>query len=150
MVSLATTKDFVSFRRLGPVMPPEDKDAALFPTRFDGRWCLIHRPTATTLWFAARTWLSWLYNGIRTGFLGPPPQRPAHMWLSWSSDLRQWHDHQVLLPAREGAWWDANKVGLSPPLIETPRGWLMLYHGVRNTAAGCIYRLGIALLAHDR
>ena len=30
-------------------------------------------------------------------------------------------------------------------LIETPRGWLMLYHGVRHTAAGCLYRLGLAL-----
>jgi predicted GH43/DUF377 family glycosyl hydrolase len=35
---------------------------------------------------------------------------------------------------------------LSPPLIETTRGWLMLYHGVRRTAAGCLYRLGVALL----
>jgi len=50
------------------------------------------------------------------------------------------------LLARKGAWWDANKVGLSPPLIETPRGWLMLYHGVRQTAAGSLYRLGLALL----
>ena len=31
-------------------------------------------------------------------------------------------------------------------LIETPRGWLILYHGVRRTAAGCLYRLGVALL----
>lgn len=34
LVSLAETKDFVSFSRLGPVMPPEDKDAAVFPRRF--------------------------------------------------------------------------------------------------------------------
>ena len=26
-------------------MPPEDKDAALFPRRIDGRWAMIHRPT---------------------------------------------------------------------------------------------------------
>jgi hypothetical protein len=38
------------------------------------------------------------------------------------------------------------RVGLSPPLIETDRGWLMLYHGVRRTAAGVLYRLGVALL----
>lgn len=50
-----------------------------------------------------------------------------------------------MLQARRGAWWDANKVGLSPPLIETPRGWLMLYHGVRHTASGALYRLGVAL-----
>jgi predicted GH43/DUF377 family glycosyl hydrolase len=51
--------------------------------------------------------------------------------------------------ARKGAWWDAAKIGLSPPLIETPRGWLMIYHGVRYTAAGAIYRLGLALLDLD-
>jgi predicted GH43/DUF377 family glycosyl hydrolase len=50
-----------------------------------------------------------------------------------------------MLQARRGSWWDANKVGLSPPLIETERGWLMLYHGVRSTAAGSLYRLGVAL-----
>ncbi len=31
LVSLAMTRDFRSVTRLGPVMPPEDKDAALFP-----------------------------------------------------------------------------------------------------------------------
>ena len=31
LVSLASTADFTSFTRLGPVMPPEDKDAAIFP-----------------------------------------------------------------------------------------------------------------------
>ena len=55
-----------------------------------------------------------------------------------------------MLPARKGGWWDANKVGLSPPLIETPSGWLMLYHGVRNTASGSLYRLGVALFALDQ
>jgi predicted GH43/DUF377 family glycosyl hydrolase len=51
-----------------------------------------------------------------------------------------------VLRARRGPWWDANKVGLSPPLIETSEGWLMMYHGVRHTPAGCLYRLGLALL----
>jgi predicted GH43/DUF377 family glycosyl hydrolase len=50
-----------------------------------------------------------------------------------------------MLPARRGGWWDANKVGLSPPLIETEQGWLMIYHGVRSNAAGSLYRLGVAL-----
>jgi beta-1,4-mannooligosaccharide/beta-1,4-mannosyl-N-acetylglucosamine phosphorylase len=44
LVSLAMTKDFREVRRLGPVMPPDDKDAALFPRLFDGRWIMIHRP----------------------------------------------------------------------------------------------------------
>jgi predicted GH43/DUF377 family glycosyl hydrolase len=31
------------------------------------------------------------------------------------------------------------------PPIETNRGWLMMYHGVRIHASGSIYRLGLAL-----
>ena len=50
-----------------------------------------------------------------------------------------------MLEARLGAWWDANKIGLSPPPILTAKGWLVIYHGVRQTAAGAIYRLGLAL-----
>jgi len=126
LVCLAATRDFRSYERRGVVMPPEDKDAALFPCQFDGRWALIHRPVATT------------------------PGHQAHIWLSWSPDLRHWGDHTILLRAREGAWWDAHKVGLCPPPLLTPQGWLLLYHGVRVTAAGSIYRLGLALLETER
>lgn len=121
MVSLAQTKDFKSFERLGPVMPPEDKDAALFPKRFGNRYAMIHRP-------------------VSAGSSG------AHIWLSFSPDLTHWGDHHILLHARRGAWWDANKIGLSPPPLETDEGWLILYHGVRHTPGGCLYRLGLALL----
>jgi len=44
-----------------------------------------------------------------------------------------------------GGRWGANKIGLRSPPIETAKGWLLLYHGVRQTAAGGIYRLGLAL-----
>ncbi len=119
-VALATTEDFKNFDRYGMVMPPEDKDAALFPRRFGGHWAMIHRPV--------------------------PASGSAHMWISFSPDLRHWGSHKVLMPAREGGWWDARKIGLCTPPIETPEGWLILYHGVRNTASGCLYRLGLALL----
>ena len=118
-VALALTTDFRTFERHGLVMQPDDKDAALLPRRINGRFALIHRP--------------WT-----------PPN--ADIWLSFSPDLRNWGGHKKILNARHGSWWDANKIGLSPPLIETPRGWLMLYHGVRRTAAGALYRLGAALL----
>lgn len=121
MVSLAETRDFVAFQRLGPVMPPNDKDAAVFPRKFGGRYAMIHRP-------------------VSTGSSG------AHIWLSFSPDLAHWGDHHILLHARRGAWWDADKIGLSPPPLETSEGWLLLYHGVRVTAGGCLYRLGLALL----
>jgi predicted GH43/DUF377 family glycosyl hydrolase len=120
LVSLAMSRDFVSVRRLGPALPPENKDAALFPRRFDGRWGMIHRPSP-------------LVGG-------------AHIWLSFSPDLRHWGDHTLLLEARDGAWWDAGKVGLGPPPLETAEGWLVLYHGVHATSDGPIYRAGLALL----
>ena len=117
-VSLALTKDFLEFERFGVIMPPEDKDAALLPRRIGGRWALIHRPMTA---------------------LG------AHMWISYSPDLRHWGSHKIILEARRGGWWDANKIGLCSPPIETAKGWLMIYHGVRQTASGSIYRLGLAL-----
>jgi predicted GH43/DUF377 family glycosyl hydrolase len=70
----------------------------------------------------------------------------ANIWLSFSPDLHNWGDHAMLLEARDGAWWDAGKIGLSPQPIETREGWLMIYHGVRNTPAGALYRVGLALL----
>ena len=67
------------------------------------------------------------------------------MWISYSPDLRHWGDHKIILEAHRGGWWDANKIGLCSPPIETKRGWLVIYHGVRQTASGSIYRLGLAL-----
>lgn len=122
-VALALTEDFRSFERCGLVMQPDDKDAALLPRRINGEFALLHRPVTDT---------------------------GAHVWISFSPDLRNWGSHRLVLQARKGAWWDAHRVGLSPPLIETPRGWLMLYHGVRRTAAGSLYRIGVALLGLDR
>lgn len=118
-VSLALTEDFHLFERYGVVMPPEDKDAALLPRRIGKHWALLHRPVTT-------------WQG-------------AHIWISYSPDLRHWGSHKLILRARQGGWWDAGKIGLSPPPIETDRGWLVIYHGVRHTASGSLYRLGLAL-----
>jgi beta-1,2-mannobiose phosphorylase / 1,2-beta-oligomannan phosphorylase len=117
-VALALTEDFHTFERYGMIMLPENKDAALFPHRIGGHWAMIHRPGTTP---------------------------GAHMWMSYSPDLRHWGRHKLMLAARSGGWWDANKIGLSLPPIETPQGWLVIYHGVRQNAAGALYRLGLAL-----
>jgi len=122
LVSLAKTKDFVSFEKLGAVMPPDDKDAALFPVRFNDRWALLHRSTSAMQAIG------------------------GHIWISFSPDLRHWGDHRILIHAGGGGWWDANKIGLSPPPLKIPEGWLIMYHGVRQTGGGVIYRLGLALV----
>ncbi len=123
LVSIARTDDFKIFERLGAVMLPTNKDAALFPIQFGGRWAMIHRPVPFS------------YPSIR-----------ADVWISFSPDLKHWGDHQILFKARSGAWWDAQKIGLASPPLKTSEGWLVLYHGAKQTVSGEIYRLGLALL----
>ena len=118
IVSLAITKNFKTFARLGGLLPPEDKDACLFPRRFNGRFAMIHRPIV---------------------------RGEALIWISLSPDLKHWGDHRVLLRTRE-AYWDGARIGLACQPIEIPEGWLVLYHGVRRTTANQIYRIGMALL----
>ncbi len=74
-VALALTEDFHHFERFGVIMSPEDKDAALLPHRIGGHWALIHRPVSAP---------------------------GAHMWISYSSDLRHWGSHKLMLEARQG------------------------------------------------
>ena len=94
-VSLARTEDFRSFERLGAVMTPDDKNAALLPRRIGGDWVLFHRPTSV---------------------------EGADVWLSRSSDLRSWRSPERVLNRRRGAWWDSARVGMGPPPLETEAG----------------------------
>jgi predicted GH43/DUF377 family glycosyl hydrolase len=121
LVCLAATTDFRSYERRGVILPPEDKDAALFPNRIGEHFALIHRPVTAT-------------------------RDTADIWLSLSPDLVHWAAQGILLPARDGASWEARKIGLGPPPLRTDEGWLIAYHGVKTTASGSIYRIGLALL----
>jgi beta-1,2-mannobiose phosphorylase / 1,2-beta-oligomannan phosphorylase len=121
-VFLATSDDFRSVERLGIVLPPEDKNAALLPERIGGEWILFHRPTSN---FGDR------HPGIS---------------LSRSPDMRSWSAPEIVMAPRAGAWWDALRIGIGPPLLKTEHGWLLIYHGVKETVGGSIYRIGLALL----
>lgn len=120
-VSLATTQDFRSVTRLGRARAPEDKNAALLPRRVMGHWVMFHRPVTV---------------------LGAH----ADIWLSRSSDLRTWTSPEPVMSARRGGWWDSARIGMGPPPLETAEGWLVVYHGVRQTVSGALYRAGLALL----
>lgn len=124
-VYLASTDDFRSVERMGIVRHPEDKNAALLPYRIDGRWVLLHRPMTQ-------------FGGARGQIL-----------LSRSDDLVNWSAPEQVLQPREGAWWDSLRIGLGPPPLRTEHGWLLVYHGVKETVAGEIYRVGLALLDLD-
>ena len=121
-VFLATTENFETVERFGIVRQPEDKNAALLPQRIDGRWVLLHRPKTE-------------FGGARGEIL-----------LSRSADLVSWSAPEQVLGPRAGAWWDSLRIGIGPPPLRTEHGWLLLYHGVKDTVAGDIYRIGLALL----
>ena len=123
-IALATTQDFKTVERRGIVRAPEDKNGALLPRRVDGDFILFHRPVTVI--------------GAR-----------ADIWLSRSSDLHSWSSPVPVLDARVGGWWDSARIGMGPPPMETPAGWLVVYHGVRQTVAGALYRAGLALLDLD-
>jgi predicted GH43/DUF377 family glycosyl hydrolase len=122
-VSLAQTEDFKTFERLGMAMAPEDKNAVLLPRRVGGDWLLFHRPV------------------LAAG---------ANVCVSRSTDLKSWREPELVLHRREGGWWDSARVGMGPPPLETEHGWLAVYHGVRQTVAGGLYRAGLALLDLDQ
>ena len=124
-VYLATTEDFTSVERVGIVRQPEDKNAALLPHRIAGRWVLLHRP--------------------KTQFGGGH----GEILLSRSDDLVSWSAPEQVLQPRAGAWWDSLRIGIGPPPLRTEHGWLLLYHGVKETVGGDIYRVGLALLDLD-
>ena len=120
---LAATRDFRTWKRLGPITPSDvdDRDAIIFPERIGGRFFMIHRPS---------NWFGRSY----------PCKRPS-IWMCSSHDLLAWKDSRVL--AQPAFPWEAEKIGGSTPPIRTSRGWLMLYHGVDRQFT---YRVGAMLL----
>lgn len=120
-VALALTRNFVDVEYLGAAMPPEDKNASLLPRRVDGNFVLFHRPVSAA-------------------------HARADVWLSRSADLRSWTSPEPVMQSRSGPWWDACRIGMGPSPLETPHGWLVLYHGVKEMVATSIYRVGMVLL----
>lgn len=97
----------------------DDKDAAIFPTKIDNQYLIIHR--------------------IGVNICGDFVKSLDLQGLKLSQCI------EILKP-RLGMW-DSAKVGLASPPLRTDQGWLLFYHGIstdHNT-----YRLGVALLELD-
>lgn len=116
-LAIAATTDFESFERVALISEPANKDGALFPKKFNGRFARLDRPSC-----------------IGGG----------DIWISYSDDLVHWGDSQVVMERRPG-FWDSVRIGAGAQPIETDKGWLEIYHGVKSTPAGDLYRLGCAL-----
>ncbi len=120
-LALAKTDDFRTFERVALISEPDNKDGALFPRKIQGRYARLDRPMVGS-----------------TG----------NVWISYSNDLVHWGDSRLVMPVRSDRW-DSWRVGASAPPIETEYGWLEIYHGVKATSGGPIYRLGAAILDRD-
>lgn len=127
-ISLARTKDFRSFERLENAFLPFNRNGVLFPRRIGGTYLMLSRPSD---------------NG-HTPF--------GDIYLSHSPDMIHWGMHRLVMRKggdHVGQWWQRTKIGAGPIPIETPDGWLLIYHGVIDTCNGFVYSMGAALLDLD-
>jgi predicted GH43/DUF377 family glycosyl hydrolase len=116
-VGMRTTRDWRRFAHHGLILPPHNKDCAIFEERIGGSLYMLHRPSSL--------------------FVGG-----NYIWLASSPDGLNWGDHRCLLRTRAGSW-DSSRVGAGAPPIRTDRGWLQIYHGAD---ADDRYGLGAVLL----
>jgi predicted GH43/DUF377 family glycosyl hydrolase len=109
--SLARTRDFKTFERLGLIFGPDNKDIAFFPETIDGRYWCFHRPSMKQF--------------------GSPS-----IWLASSDNLLDWGRHHFLIGPRPGMW-DCERVGCGAQAIRTSAGWLEMYHASDNKTCYC-------------
>ncbi len=118
-VAISSTDDFREFNRICLATEVENKDAVLFPEKINGHYVMINRPTG---------------GGSGAGSI----------WITYSPDLVHWGRSRAIMTPEPG--WGGSKLGISTPPVRTDCGWLALYHGVRATASGRLYRIGALLL----
>ncbi len=119
--SLAVSKDCVKWDRKGIIFREQNKDVFLFPEKIKGKYVALHRPE---------------------GFF--EFSKPS-IWISHSLDMIHWGEEKVIMQPRENSW-EENRLGGGAPPIKTKKGWLIIYHGVRNVKDNGVYSAGVALL----
>ena len=117
-IAIARTNNFHEYKRIAIVSEPGNKDGVLFPEKINGQYVRLDRPVV---------------------------QGVGSIWISYSKDLCSWGNSKMLIGPRKG-YWDSYRVGASVPPIRTDGGWLEIYHGVKMTMSGPIYRTGTMLL----
>jgi beta-1,4-mannooligosaccharide/beta-1,4-mannosyl-N-acetylglucosamine phosphorylase len=123
-IGVGYTHDFETFHQLENAFLPFNRNGVLFPRRVDGMYLMLSRPSD---------------NG-HTPF--------GDVYLSESPDMVHWGRHRQVMATRPWTW-EGTKIGAGPTPIETPEGWLLIYHGVLNSCNGFVYSMGAALLDLD-
>lgn len=96
-IGLALTQNFKNYKRLGTIMHPENKDAALFPERMEGCYWLIHRPNSQK----KNIWISKTPN--------------IDLFTNAENALGYWGHPVILMSADGSPRWDGNHLGIGPP-----------------------------------
>lgn len=120
-VGLRTTEDWKNFELKGMILPPHNKDCAIFDKKINGLYHALHRPSSV---------------GIGGNYI----------WLAQSPDGVHWGNHKCILKTREG-FWDSLRIGGGAAPIKTDRGWLEIYHGANENHQYC---LGAFLMDIDK
>lgn len=116
-VGLRTTKDWRNFEHHGLILPPHNKDVAIFEEKINGKFYALHRPSSVSI------------GG-------------NYIWLAESPDGIHWGNHQCIVKTRTSDW-DSARVGAGAAPIKTEKGWLEIYHGANEAHRYC---LGAVLL----
>jgi len=119
-IGMAKTTDFKKFYQMENLLSPPSRNCVIFPRKIDGKYAMLHRPS----------------DRGHTSF--------GDIFYANSPDLTYWGCHRFVMAPTTG--WQATKLGPGPVPVETPEGWLLIYHGVWTSCNGYLYYAGGALL----
>ena len=105
-----------------------DKDVVLFPRKINGKFAMLHR----------------IWPGIQIVYFDKWEDLTKPFWVEYLMNLT---DYIVLDP--KGVF-EVAYIGAGGPPMETYDGWLLIYHGVQETAKGRTYHAKAALLNIDK
>jgi predicted GH43/DUF377 family glycosyl hydrolase len=111
-VGLKTTTDWKNFQSHGMILPPHNKDCAVFSEKINGQYYALHRPSSVEI------------GG-------------NYIWLAQSPDGIHWGNHKCIIKTRENLW-DSARVGAGAAPIKTDAGWLEIYHGANYQNQYCL------------
>lgn len=111
-VGLKTTTDWKIFESHGMILPPHNKDCAIFEEKINGLFYALHRPSSVNI------------GG-------------NYIWIAESKDGIHWGNHQIILKTRKD-YWDSVRIGAGAAPIKTSKGLLEIYHGANENNQYCL------------
>jgi len=118
-VGLIQTRDWKTFHHRGMILPPHNKDCAIFEEKINGKYYALHRPSS-------------------------PQLGGNYIWIGESPDLVHWGNHKCIATSRKG-YWDSARIGAGAAPIKTNEGWLEIYHGANEKNRYCLGALLLGL-----